>query len=243
MTWSLLLFGAGLLVFWRRAERRKLIAGLWLLGLLNLWVFSLEPVSNRLMRALEDERSTVEPGATYDAVVLLGGVVEVHADQPEGIANYNDNVERLLATFDALRTGQAKLAVITGGHPDKRHAESKEAPTQRDQLVAWGIAPERIVVEPNARNTWENAVETKKLAQANGWKKLLLVTSARHMGRSLGCFRAVELPVDALVVDRRSHAHGHRLSLQPRAAELEQSTEALRELFGRVVYRVRGYAR
>lgn len=244
LSWSLALFLAGLAVFALKKERRRLIAALWALGILNLYVFSLDGVSNRLLRALEDERSTVRAGVTYDAVVLMGGVVSVYADQPEGRRSFNDNAERLLAVYDVLRLGQAKVAVISGGSPDPQRPEAKEAPTQRDQLVEWGIAPERVLVEPRARNTYENAVEVKKLAQANGWKDVLMVTSAFHMGRALGCFRAVEQPVDALVVDRRSHppdAHGPVFA--PRAEALDESTDALRELFGRLVYRARGYAR
>ena len=244
LTWSLVCFVAGLAVFARWKERRRLVAGLWLLGLFNLYVFSLGQVGNRLWRALEDETSTVRPGATYDAVVLLGGVVSVYADQPEGRRSYNDNIERLLAVYDALRTGQAKVAVITGGNPDPRRPEAKEAPTQRDQLVDWGIAPERILVEPLALNTHQNAVETKKLAQAHGWKDVLVVTSAFHMGRAKGCFRAVDLPVDTLVVDRRSHDPARsEWSFLPRSGALDKSSEALRELFGRWVYRMRGYAK
>lgn len=244
LSWSLLCFGAGLLLFVFRREKRRWILGLWVVGLLNLWVFSIGNVSNALRRALEDETSTLKPGATYDAIILMGGVVSVYADQPEGRRSYNDNSERLLAVFDALRTGQAKVAVITGGSNDPNKPEAKEAPTQRDQLVDWGIAPERIIVEPTALNTYENAVKTKELAQANGWKSILIVTSAFHMGRTRGCFRAVELEVDTLVVDRRSRVPA-TMPLQPlpRATALDESTDALRELFGRVIYRARGYAR
>jgi uncharacterized SAM-binding protein YcdF (DUF218 family) len=244
LSWSLACFVLGLVLFGIRPHKRRSILGLWLLGLLNLWAFSLNNVANALGRSLEDETSTVKPGATYDAIILLGGVVSVYADQPEGRRSYNGSAERLLAVFDALRTDQAKVAVITGGTPDKTRPEAKEAPTQRDQLVDWGIAPERLIVESNARNTYENAVETKKLAQANGWKSVLVVTSAFHMGRARGCFRAVELEVDTLVVDRRSHPSGARgYSLLPRATALDESTDALRELFGRVIYRARGYSK
>jgi uncharacterized SAM-binding protein YcdF (DUF218 family) len=242
MSWSVLLLLAGLVVFWRAPQRRKLVAGLLLSGLAVLWVFSLSTVSNALFRGLEDETSTVRAGVTYDAVILMGGVVAVYADQPEGRRSYNENSERLLATFDVLRTGQARVAVISGGSPDQKRPEAKEAPTQRDQLVDWGIAPERIIVEATAQNTRENAVEVKKLAAANGWKDILMVTSAFHMGRARGCFRAVDLPVDTMVVDRRTHA-GVGLTLFPRATALDQSTDALHEWFGRLVYRVQGYAK
>ena len=244
LTWSLLLLLAGALWRWRRPERRRPAVALALAAVAVLFVFGNHAVANRLYRALEDRTSTVRPGIVYDAVVLLGGVVNVYADQPEGRRSYGDNVERLLATYDLLREGTAKVAVISGGHPDPSHPAAKEAPTQADQLADWGIARERLVVESRARNTWENAVEVKKLAEANGWKTVLIVTSARHMARAKGCFDAVGLEVDTLVVDRRtSPPEKVGLHVWPRAEALDESSEALREWAGRLVYRVRGYSK
>ena len=244
LTWSMLLFAAAGLTVARGKERRRLVLGLGTAGILVLYVFSLEGVSARLWRPLEDVRSTMRDDVTYDAVVLMGGVVQVWAEQPEGRRSFNDNVERLLATYDALRTDRAKVAVISGGHTDPTRPEAQEAPTLAAQLVDWGIARERLLVEATARNTHENAVEVKKLADAHGWKSVLVVTSAFHMTRALGCFAAAGLPVDAWVVDRRSHGPvGKSTSWLPRATALEQSTDAIHEWAGRLIYRLRGYSR
>jgi uncharacterized SAM-binding protein YcdF (DUF218 family) len=96
------------------------------------------------------------------------------------------------------------------------------------------------VREGASRNTHENAVECAKIARERGWTRLLLVTSARHMKRAAGCFRAEGLAFDALPVDHRSHARG--VTLSPRSGSLDLSTDALREYAGRIVYRVRGYS-
>src|SRR5205823_377321 len=142
---------------------------------------------------------------------------------PEGRRSFNDNVERLLSTYDLLRTDRARFAIITGGHPDPNRAEAKDARLLAAQLADWGIAPERVVVDPVARNTYENAVNVKKIAADRGWKNLLVVTSAFHMPRTLGCFHAVELDVDALVVDRRAPEPGSKSSRWvPQTAALEE---------------------
>src|SRR5206468_4076518 len=101
-----------------------------------------------------------------------------------------------------------------------------------------------IVIDPTARNTHENAVNVKKIADERGWKSVLMITSAFHMRRALECFNAEGLSVDTLVVDRRS-ADPARVSAHwlPRADALAESTAAIREWFGRWVYRARGYAR
>ena len=100
------------------------------------------------------------------------------------------------------------------------------------------------MTEAHSRNTRENAIESARVAAARGWRTLLVVTSAAHMPRALGCFRAVGLEPDALPVDRRAgDGPPSSRGWLPRAECLARSTLMLRELAGRVVYRALGYAR
>jgi uncharacterized SAM-binding protein YcdF (DUF218 family) len=210
------------------------------LGIAVLCFFSLDPVSNALLRIVEGQvPRDADDGVTYDAAVLLGGVVDHRATASAALPSYNDNVERLLVTFDLLRTGRARHAILTGG---KAFADDPviEARTLADQLIAWGIAPERLLVEDRARNTRENAIFTERLAREKGLRSLVVVTSAFHMSRSLAAFRALKLDVHALPVDYRSYTAGPT-SLLPNAHALAESTHTLRELFGQLVYRVVGY--
>jgi uncharacterized SAM-binding protein YcdF (DUF218 family) len=211
---------------------------------LLLYVFSVDRVSNALMRRLETATpSTQQHGVVYDAVVLLGGAVAHAPTESSGLPSYNDNVERLLTTFDLLRTGRAKNAIVTGGTGDLDDSVV-EATVLSSQLESWGIEPSRLLLEKQARNTRENAEFTRKIVDEHHLKRVLLVTSAFHMQRALDCFREVGLSVDALPVDYRTFDPGrHRGSWLPRAGALADSTNALRELFGRLVYRVVGYGR
>ena len=119
-----------------------------------------------------------------------------------------------------------------------------EARVLGEQLVAWGIAPERVIVEPRARNTRENAVYCAEILRARAAVRVLVVTSAFHIPRTLATFRAVDMDVDVLPVDFRAPPAGGRdLQLLPRAGALAASTRALHEVLGRVVYRVVGYGR
>jgi uncharacterized SAM-binding protein YcdF (DUF218 family) len=60
------------------------------------------------------------------------------------------------------------------------------------ELAARGIASARILVEPGARNTWENAAQSARLLRAQGLAPapLLLVTEPWHLPRARLAFRA-----------------------------------------------------
>jgi uncharacterized SAM-binding protein YcdF (DUF218 family) len=240
LSWALLLLLLGVLLH-RRAGLTRLLSGL---GLAVLYVFSTEAVSSALMRAVEAGAvSTFRPDVTYDAVIVLGGGLDPVATEHSGRPEYNAAPERVLRGFELLREGRAARVLISGGSLDPRPQAVVEADVLAKQLQAWGIPVERIVTEGRSRNTRENAVESERLVREHGWKTLLLVTSAAHMPRAAGCFAAVGLRPDMLPVDVRiSSTPLRRMSWLPRVGNLGQSTEALRELVGRVVYEQRGWS-
>jgi len=216
-----------------------------LIAAVVLYVCSLETVSNLLWEGLElGAPRTFKDDTTYEAVVLLGGVVNERAMASKPGPSYNDNVERLLITYDLLRRGKAKVAILSGGVPDSSREEQNEARVLAKQLIAWGIAEERVLIEPRARNTWENALNTKTILDEKHLSHVVIITSAFHMQRAYGCFKKVGLGnVDTLPVDYRGFDSARfSSSLLPRSGALETTTAAIREFFGRAVYWVRGYS-
>lgn len=237
LTWALVLGLAAVLL------RRRAGVVLGLAALAVLGAFSLEPVSDALARSAEaNARATLREGVTYDAVVFLGGILDPGATRASGELQLNDAAERLTRTYDLLRAGRARHVILSVGTIAPKPGERPESWLLAEQLAAWGIAKDRIIVEDRSRNTRENAVETARIVRARGFSTLLVVTSAAHVPRALGCFRAVGLSPDVLPVDRRA-GDGQGTGWFPRARALEASTEVLRELTGRVVYRAVGYAR
>jgi uncharacterized SAM-binding protein YcdF (DUF218 family) len=236
--WTFLLAGAGVLLRRRRAGTACLV-----LSAVILAAFSSELVADRIMGATERAaRSTYRPDAVYDAVVVLSGFVDADASRATGEAELLDGAERLLRGYELYRAGKARNVLLSGGLVFPGPGDVSEADRLAAKLAQWGVPPDRIAVERTSRNTRENAIESSKLAAARGWRSLLLVTSAYHAPRALGCFRAVGLEPDVLPVDRRASDGRGRL-WAPRAAALLKSTDAIRELVGRAVYRVAGYTR
>jgi uncharacterized SAM-binding protein YcdF (DUF218 family) len=239
LTWATLLF---LIALGLSAKRRRAALICGIAGLLILLIFSSEAVSSVLWRIMEAPAvTTMQPGVQYDAVIVLSGMVDDVATEAHDQPSYNDNIERLLAGFQLLREGKAKSVLLSGGSGRFDRSGPVEADVLAQQLEKWGIDKTRIVEERLSRNTRENATESAKVVAQQHWSSLLLVTSAFHMPRALACFRAAGLKVDTLVVDYRTGAHSG--GWFPRAGALAGSTAALRELFGRVVYRIVGFAR
>jgi uncharacterized SAM-binding protein YcdF (DUF218 family) len=239
LSWALLLILAGALL----RRRARLAWALAALAAAVLVLFSTEPVASRLQRHAErGARSTFRPDVVYDAIVVLGGMVDRAASRASGETEFDSEVDRILRAYELLRAGRARAVLLSAGLLFPEPGDVPEADRLAAKLVQWGIPPGQIVVEASSRNTRENAIESSRIAAARGWKTLLVVTSAAHAPRALGCFRAVGLEPDLLPVDFRA-GDGRGLSWLPRSNELTRSTDALRELAGRAIYRALGYAR
>lgn len=235
--WGMLLCGLGM--------ARSRSGGRWLsaTGVAMLYAFSIEPTAGALMGYAEGLRhDSFRRGTIYDVVVLLGGVVDHAPTAAHGSRQYNDNVERLLLTYDLLRKGRATKAILSGGR-GRQGDPVVEAEALADQLADWGIDRERLIVEGEAKNTRENATLSAQIVREQGFQSVLIVTSAFHMRRALETFEAVDLDVDALSTDYKSADGAAEMSFLPRASRLNESSRAIREIAGRWIYRVVGYGK
>jgi uncharacterized SAM-binding protein YcdF (DUF218 family) len=108
-------------------------------------------------------------------------------------------------------------------------------------ITAFGIARERIVLEELSRTTWENADKLRAILKPRPGQRFLLVTSAFHMPRAMGTFRAAGYDVTAWPVDYRTA--GLLDALSPRTSicgGLEMLDVAFKEWVGLVAYRLSG---
>ena len=233
LSWVLLLMLAALGS--ARNAKPRIAGGCVASALAVLLVSSSTPVATALARALESTATTtMSPTSTYDVVVVLGGIAAA-SSTPE-TPDFNDAVDRLLAGYDVIRRDRARYIVLS--------SEALEDAALSKQLVEWGVDPERIVLENRSANTHQNAVESAKIIRSHGWTRVLLVTSAIHMPRAAGCFRAEGLTFDTLVVDRLAAVTLSPYEIiEPRADALRLVTLALREAVGRAIYRAVGYSR
>ena len=91
------------------------------------------------------------------------------------------------------RSGWAKWGTVTSrksGGGTKSADSGTEADVARTFLDGVGVDTARIIFEDRSRSTFENAVFSKKLLAPRDGEIWLLVTSAVHMPRAVGTFRA-----------------------------------------------------
>jgi uncharacterized SAM-binding protein YcdF (DUF218 family) len=192
------------------------------LALIALWIAATPVFANWLNWRLESEFPPVDVGTLpqSNAVILLGGV---------GL-DFDNPTNRIVHALQIYRAGKAPLIVISGGNPDP--------------LVKLGAPRSILIVEPESRNTRENAVNTAAIFKAHGWKNGLLVTSAIHMPRALAAFQRVGLNVApaATGIDPRLFRPGGSVDPQPNKEALLQTAAAIKEIVGLLVYRCLGWA-
>jgi uncharacterized SAM-binding protein YcdF (DUF218 family) len=136
--------------------------------------------------------------------------------------------------------GEGLWVISSGGKVRDADRDAATGLTMRDALVRLGVPSHRVLLEGKARNTYEEAIEIKAMLPPLGHPRIVLVTSAMHMRRSLGAFRAVGLEPTPAV--SRSAAWSTTLSerLLPSALGLWQGSNTAHEIIGLAYYALSG---
>lgn len=220
----------------RSQARRAWLSGL--AGAAVLYLLSAPLVAHPLFKYVErhDGREFREE-QKYDAVIVLGGFV---GTDESGRLALSEAADRLLRGYELLHSGQARFGIIAAGG----RGEPVEADLAAYLLTQWGVPKEKLFLGRTSLNTRQNALEIRQIVREHKLKRLVLVTTAFHMQRALGCLRAVGLEPDVLPCDDQAPGAARLFDwFAPRAGILARSEIALRELLGRATYRVMGYTK
>lgn len=165
------------------------------------------PVGRWLLMPLEDRfpALTALPDKV-DGVIMLGGAVSTFLTEARGQPSVNEHAERFIAFADLARRYPMAKLVFAGGGPKLRGGAYREADASREVMQWLGMDTSRVVFDRESRNTFENVVNAKALADPIPGQVWLLVTSAFHMPRAVGIFRAQGWPVVAYPVDYQTGA-------------------------------------
>ena len=205
-----------------------------------LLAIALLPIGQWLAMPLESRFPTPDLPAHVDGIIVLGGAVQPAIARAHGHIALNDAAERLVEALTLARRYPDALVLVSGGDASLLpRDEPSEAASMRDLLVEQGIDRARILLEERSRNTIENATFSREVAQPRPDQVWLLVTSATHMPRAVGCFRHVGWPVVPYPVDYRTEASPRPTFVL--SEHLALVDVAVREWVGLVAYRILGH--
>jgi uncharacterized SAM-binding protein YcdF (DUF218 family) len=212
----------------------------------NVWV------SNFLVKSLEWQYiSTPDELPNAEAIVILGGGIKP-AIHPRPMIDVAESGDRVIYGAKLYKMGKSPLIIATGGRIPWRGGENlpPEADDMTELLLFFGIPESAIIKEGDSFNTYDNAVNTRKILEKLNIDRILLVTSAIHMPRSVKIFekqnlQVIPAPTDYLVTEKDFQAEDNwqntLINLFPDSASLNNTTLAIKEYIGIVVYKLKGW--
>lgn len=232
-----------LLLLWLLTRRGAFVIAMVVVTAL-LWLLATPWMSRNLQSLLESQAGDV-PADTLpkaDAIVVLGGTLIPPASRGND-PNLSAAADRLVYAAKLYRLGKSPIILVSGGGGTEGGTMDAESVHAAALLAGWGIPASAILTETESASTYENAVYTKLLLDQHGLKTVLLVTSALHMPRALATFETAGIQANPAATDFETSvpaASGVGAWVAEPAA-LETTTRALKEYFGWLVYRQRGW--
>jgi uncharacterized SAM-binding protein YcdF (DUF218 family) len=218
-----------------------IILGIWL-----LYISSTELVSQALTRSLEFQNLPTEI-APADAIVVLGGATKP-AQAPRILPEVSEAGDRVIYAAKLYKDGKAPKIILSGGRVTWKAETGSESSDMAILLDLLGVPRRAILEDPTSLNTRQNAINVQQIVDREQFKKLILITSAVHMPRSLAIFRRLGMdvapaPTDFYTTqaDQQPNAQGRLLSLLPDAEPLFITSRSLKEYVGLFVYWLRGW--
>lgn len=180
----------------------------------------------------------------YDGAIVLGGIGDI--DMRLKKINFGMSGDRLFQTLALYHKGRVKKIIFTGGSGSIEFPEKREGLYVKRYLNTLKIPDSSLVIESNSKNTYENAVFTKKILDSLGMQgNYLLVTSAYHMPRSMAVFKkAGYTNLTPYITNRSSGARRFTLDhlLLPNPDALFSLQFLSHEWLGYIIYKIKGYA-
>jgi uncharacterized SAM-binding protein YcdF (DUF218 family) len=175
---------------------------------------------------------------------LLGG--------SNGFSNYGVNSiefsttsDRIITAAELVRLKKGEALVIGGGEYSSSGQTGLHGQLIAEWLESWKPFNSPIHVLDYSSNTKDEADQTKVLAEKNGWKKIILVTSAYHMRRAEALFKKTGLEMVSVGSDFEGlsslEADFRIYSIVPSSGGFQALGLYLHEQVGWLYYKLRGW--
>ena len=236
----ILMMGVGFIII----KRHYRIGSVFIFaGFSMLYLLSIEPVSDTLIRPLESSFPSLHKvslksvGRPNLIVVLGGGAGDLSWVGVRPLPS-RTSVTRLVCGITLYRQTPETILVISGGSGNPETPNISEAEAMKGVAVALGVASKAILLDEDSRNTVESAKNLKRL---NGNKRIFVVTSAFHMKRAIAMFKKTGFDPIPVPCDYKSEQKRITIfSFIPHAGGLQNSSTAIYEYMSLLWYKLRG---
>lgn len=233
-------------------KRSRLQTNLLAAALLVLYLASNRWVSYSLARSLEWRYLPANSVPQADVIVVLGGGTE-SVQYPRPTVEVNAAGDRVLYAARLYKDGKAPAILLSGGNiiwlGGRTTTPAEEMAGILDLL---DIPGEAVWLQDQSQNTYEDALYSSRMIKDKGAARVLLVTSAMHMPRSVALFekqgiQVIPAPTDYTVtragLDNLASLEPEALlvNLMPNTSSLSLTTNVLKEYIGMLIYRLRGW--
>ena len=234
----------------RRRPRLQTVVLVTILALMlisgNRWL------AYTLARSLEWQYLPLNPVPTADAIVVLGGGTE-SGQYPRPEVEVNSAGDRVLYAGRLYKEGKAPYIMLSGGNITWLSGRTMTPAEEMAQILELMEIPrEAMWLQPKSQNTYEDALFCSEMLKEKGIQRVLLVTSAQHMPRSVALFRhqgieVVPAPVDYTVTQAgwdnlfAFDLQTTLVNMVPNVGSMSLTSGILKEYIGMWVYHLRGW--
>lgn len=206
-----------------------------------LFLTAMLPFSSVLLRPLEDRYPMALP-AQVDGIIVLSGddnaKLLLDRSDPASIASAARYLKFVML---AQKYPGAKLAYIGGSNKVVTDSQPAIPAAVQGLMNDLGIASNRMTYETKSRNTRENAVLAHELLKPKPDENWVLITSAAHMPRAMGCFQQAGWNVYAAPTDYRTEPQQRFEINFDMLDHMLQLQIAVREYIGVAAYSLMGH--
>ena len=218
----------------RRAGRTLLAAA----GAASVLI-AMSPLGALVLAKLESRFPLYVDDSPIDGIVVLGGAIDpaLYFSRPD--SGMTPAIGRITHAATLAQKHLDARIIFAGGGNETGEAAHSEAAAALELFKRLGVDPSRVALDLDSRNTAENAIFAKKLASPKPGARWVMVTSAFHMPRAMGCFGAAGFPVIADPVDFRIVDAALGFHWWPDlAGGIDRTDLAAHEIAGLIAYRL-----
>lgn len=226
-----LLLVGGLWGLYRGRLERSLT---YMLAAAVLWILAIPPISDLAQAGLESGLN-IPSKPSGDVIIMMGGAIYEKSPDLSGKGIPSEGTWERIVTTARLQRRLKVPIVLSGGQA--RSDRAPMGPVYRRILIDLGVSDKQILIEGDSRDTMENALFSKALCEAKGFKRPVVVTSAWHMKRTLLCFKKVDMQVLPYPCGFRTWENKTYTWPDYLPRSYEPLSSALREYIGLLAYR------